>query len=244
MEKCDWVVSFQSVPINVNNSRAEYSTVPQGKHQSGPCTSTVSIFLCNPLLKHSAAPNLEQRAVLCWWRCQHSNLVSRNDASVAQILILSVPHSQKELVRPLQVPVCVYHARGLSTSPSLNRCSFQWQCPVSRPIIILSWFLLTLSNPPALVTEDILRKPLAWLCPKMDCWYFSCVLLTLIIPQSAFADVPWQAYIPEVDVRSPAWLIDKIFHFYRSPCYPAAIPAESCLVLPISAGMDGSSRLI
>jgi hypothetical protein len=29
----------------------------------------------------------------------------------------------------------------------------------------------------------------------MDCQYFSCAPLTLIIPQSAFADVPWQAHI-------------------------------------------------
>jgi len=31
---------------------------------------------------------------------------------------------------------------GMSTSPSLNRCLFKWQCPVSSLVNILGWFWL------------------------------------------------------------------------------------------------------
>jgi hypothetical protein len=81
---------------------------------------------------------------------------------------------------------------GLSTSPSLSRCSFKWQCSVSNPIIILSWFLLKLSNSPALLAEGHLRNPLAYLCPWMDCQYSSLFQLVqpLITPIATFADIP------------------------------------------------------
>jgi len=74
---------------------------------------------------------------------------------------------------------------GLSTCPSLNRCPFKWQCPVSNPVIILSLFLLQLSNFPALSTQGLLRNPLACLCPRKDYEYSSCFLLLhhLITPR-------------------------------------------------------------
>ena len=57
---------------------------------------------------------------------------------------------------------------GLFTSPSSNRCPFKWQCLVSSPVSILTWFLLRLSNSPALSAEVFVRKPIACLCPCMD----------------------------------------------------------------------------
>ena len=42
---------------------------------------------------------------------------------------------------------------GLFTRPSLNTFPFKWQSPFSNPAIILSWFLLRLSNSPSLITE-------------------------------------------------------------------------------------------
>ena len=61
--------------------------------------------------------------------------------------------------------------------PQCKQMSFKWQCPVSSPNIILSWSLLKLSNSPALLSDGLLRKPLACLCPQMDCQYASCFLL-------------------------------------------------------------------
>jgi len=49
-------------------------------------------------------------------------------------------------------------------APSLNRRPPKGQCPVSSPITLLSWFLLTLSNLPALFAQVLLRKLLACLC--------------------------------------------------------------------------------
>jgi hypothetical protein len=39
------------------------------------------------------------------------------------------------------------------TSPSLNKCPFKWWCPISSPVIILSWFRFQLSNSLALLAE-------------------------------------------------------------------------------------------
>ena len=62
-----------------------------------------------------------------WWpRCLHFNV---GKASVTKHCkaCLHLSHS------------------GLFTSPIFNKCPFKWQCPVSNPVIILSWFLLRLS---------------------------------------------------------------------------------------------------
>ena len=101
---------------------------------------------------------------------------------------------------------------GLSTSPNLNRYPFNWQCPISSPVISLSWFLLNLNNSPALLAEGHWRNN----------------------PHVSFSSSPW----------SLAWLTDQLFHFHQSPCVLAPIPVESCFVLPVSLGSDGSPRLI
>jgi len=41
---------------------------------------------------------------------------------------------------------------GLFTSISLNGCLLKWQCPDSKPVSILSWFLLRLNNSPVFCT--------------------------------------------------------------------------------------------
>jgi len=48
-----------------------------------------------------------------------------------------------------------------------------------------------LSNSPALLAEGLLRRPLAWFCPRMNCQY-SCFLLIqlLITALGTFADMP------------------------------------------------------
>jgi hypothetical protein len=89
--------------------------------------------------------------------------------------------------------VCLHLSHlALCTSPSLNRCSFKSWCPVSSPASIPSWFLLKLSNAPALSEEGLLRKPLACLCPWMDCYYYACFLFIhpLITSLPIMADMP------------------------------------------------------
>ena len=69
--------------------------------------------------------------------------------------------------------------------------SFKWKCPGSNPVIILNWFLLKLSNSPALLAERILTKPSACLYPQMNCQYCWCLLLvqSVIMPMATFADI-------------------------------------------------------
>ena len=85
--------------------------------------------------------------------------------------------------------------------PGLNRCPFKWQCPVS----IHSWFLLRLSSSPALFATGFLRKPLAYLCPYMDCQCSSCFLLvqSLITPLATFADIPSSGLGPITGCQEP-----------------------------------------
>ena len=75
--------------------------------------------------------------------------------------------------------------------PQFKQMTFKWQCPVGSLIIILSWFLLKLSNSPALLAEGFLRKPLAWLCPWMNWQQLPCFLLVqlLITHLATFADM-------------------------------------------------------
>jgi hypothetical protein len=47
-----------------------------------------------------------------------------------------------------------------------------------------------------------------------------------------------------VDARSLVWLTNQLFHFHQFPCVLEPIPVGSCYVLPVSPGIDGSSRLI
>ena len=77
-----------------------------------------------------------------------------------------------------------------STNPSLNRCLFKWQCSVNSHVNTLSWFWLKLSNSSALLAEGLLRRPLACVCPLLDCLCSLCFLLvkSLITPMETIAD--------------------------------------------------------
>ena len=120
---------------------------------------------------------------------------------------------------------------GLSYSPSLNMRPFKWQRPVSNPVIILSWFLLKLSNSP-----DLLRKPLACLCPRKDLnTRVSCFSSPWSLPWQPLQICQGQAQVLSVDVRSLVWLIDQLFHFYQSP---------RVLLCSASFIRDGRPRLI
>jgi hypothetical protein len=104
---------------------------------------------------------------------------------------------------------------GLCTSPSLNQCPFKLQCPVSSSVRPLSWFLLKLSNSPALLAEGILRKPLACLCPRMDCHCYAFFLLItpLITSLPTMVDMPRAGSGPVSGCEEPclaSWL-DKQF---------------------------------
>ena len=63
-------------PLRVEYGRLEYNS-------AGTAVTLASraflYLLCNPLLKHSAAPHFEQSAVPCCQRFQQSHLVSRHD---------------------------------------------------------------------------------------------------------------------------------------------------------------------
>jgi hypothetical protein len=104
------VFSLSFVDLTVNSvtfSRqiTEYSTV--GRHRGDPCTSTFSDLLCNPLLKHSAAPHIEQGAISCWQR--RAKLTGLQKWwPTCLILIPPVPYSHKKRVRPFHVPACTY----------------------------------------------------------------------------------------------------------------------------------------
>jgi hypothetical protein len=100
------------------------------------------------------------------------------------------PHSHKQHVRPFQMPVYICHT-GDCLPLSLNGCPFEWRRPVRNTVNILRWFLLRLSNSPALFAECFLRKPLSCLRSQTDCQHFSCFLLvhSLISPVATFADI-------------------------------------------------------
>jgi len=55
---------------------------------------------------------------------------------------------------------------------------------------------------------------------------------------------PGQAKVPKVDMRSLVWLIDQPFHSLPFLYVLAPIPIESCYVLPVSVGIDGSPNII
>lgn len=77
-ENFKWIVKrcnmgqFSSMPtIKLNR------TIQNSRHHSVTCAlRPLSIICAAPMFTHSAAPHLERSAVLCWWRCPQSHLVS------------------------------------------------------------------------------------------------------------------------------------------------------------------------
>ena len=143
-------------------------------------TPTINNLMCS-LLAHSfssPAPWIKCSILLTEMSSKSPDCIKWQPRSLN--LNVAKASTVTERVRPFQLPVCIYHTHRLFTSPSLNRCPFKWQCPVSNPVIILSWFLLRLSKSPALIPEGFLRKPVACLCPRRDCQCSSCFLRVLI----------------------------------------------------------------
>lgn len=86
---------------------------------------------------------------------------------------------------------------------------FRWQCPVSSPVSILSWFWPRPNSSLALLAEVHLRKPSACLCPRMDCQYSLCFLLVqpLISPVVTYANTGMTGWGTLMDMRNVAWQI-------------------------------------
>jgi hypothetical protein len=133
--------------------------------------------------------------------------------------------SKSYLAKPLKSQRCISDAclylshSGLFTSSSLNRCPFKLQCPVSSPVTILSWFLLKLSNAPALLADGLLRKPLACLCPSMDCHYYTRFLFIhpLITSLPIMVDMPMPGWGPICGCEEPclaSWSAKEFEGFY------------------------------
>jgi hypothetical protein len=111
-----------------------------------------------------------------WPRCLNLNVVKAS-------------HSQRTCKAVSDACLHPLHP-AMSASPSFNRCPLKWQCPVSSPVIILSWFLLKLTDSLALVTEGLWRKPFACLCAQND-WQYS---------SSSYSSSPWTL------LRSYKWM--------------------------------------
>jgi hypothetical protein len=167
-------------------------------HAHGPY-----LILCAALIfTYLAAPHLELSAVSYWQRCPLKSPGFTQWQPRYLNLIWPNPQSQRCIS-----DACLYLSHsGLCTSPSLNRCPFKLQCPVNIPVTILSWFLLKLSNSPALLADGLLRKPLACLCPWMDSHYYTCSLFIhlLITSLPIMVDVPRAGWGPIRGCEEPS----------------------------------------
>ena len=136
---------------------------------------------------------------------------------------------------------------GLFTSSSLNRCPFDWQCPVSSHAIFLSRFLLKLNNSPTFFAEGFLRQPLACLCLHVDCqcsWKVLLLVQSQITPLAALAgilSVGW-SHTSGCDKSCLAsWSAVSFPSISMSPGTHTSWILLCSAVLP---GIDGSPRLI
>jgi hypothetical protein len=129
---------------------------------------------------------------------------------------------------------------GQSVSPSLSTCPFTWQCPVKTLSLFLTGFCSDWVIP-QLFYQRLLRKPLACLCPQMDCQYSLCFVFIqpIITPLATFADIPRaSSEILYVDVKGLVWLTDQPLYFHQFPSVMAPTPVLSCYVLLLSSLID------
>ena len=147
---------------------------------------------------------------------------------------LTVP---KKRLRPFQMPVCVYHTQDCLQAPVLM--SLKINCPV----IILSWFLVTLRNSPALLAERLLGKarslPLSMtgLPVPLDLL----LVQSLITPVITLEDMPRAGSGPVSGCEEPCRGYVVSIH---SPRVLAPTPAGSLYILPVSSANYGSPTLI
>ena len=125
------------------------------------CTSTICDTLCSPYNHASNSP-------VPWTKCSVLIVMSLKSPGFIKYqprcLNLFVAKTSRPQRTCEAISVTCFHLShsGLFSSTSLNRCPFKWQCPVSSPVIILSWFLFRLSNSPALLADGFLRNSFPW----------------------------------------------------------------------------------
>ena len=151
-------------------------------------------------------------------------------------------HSQRTCEAILDACLHLSHS-GLFTSPITNKCPLKWQCPVSNPVIIVSWFLLRLSRSPAFFAEGFFYPAFVhiWIASAS---HVSCVFSLWSLPWQLSQIYQLQAEVLWLDARSLLWLIDQLFHFHHFPCDLAVISVHPCYVLPVSPGVIDNPRLV
>jgi hypothetical protein len=143
------------------------------RHVSDLCTLTILDPSCSPYVHASSrhAP-LTKCIVLLIEMSSKSPGFLECQPRCLNLTVVNASHSKrmyKSHFRCLLESVTL----GLFTSPSVNRCPFRLLSPVINPITILRQFLFKLSNSPAFLAGGFLTKPLACLCPRMVCQFFS-----------------------------------------------------------------------
>ena len=101
--------------------------------------------------------------------------------------VLKVAWFCEVMAQCLNLNVATKNMRGrfrcLSASVALHTAVLVNGGALLVTVITLSWFLLKIGNSPPLLAEGVLRKPLACICPRMDCQCCLCFML-LVQPLS------------------------------------------------------------
>jgi hypothetical protein len=100
---------------------------------------------------HSAALPFEQNADLADRDVFNVTWFYKMMTQVAQFLMRPKPHIHQECVAVSNACLHLSYS-GLFTSPTLN------MCPVSNPVIILSWFVIRLNNSSPFFAEGFFKK--------------------------------------------------------------------------------------
>jgi hypothetical protein len=126
-----------------------------------------------------------------WWR-RNCHLVPWNIGPGDGISNEIDPHIHTGYVWPFEffpTPViCVW----LLLSPSLKRCPFRWQCPVSCPTTHRSWFLFSFNNSFALLAKVLAWIPLlVWVQLRISSISYGWELSSPCLP---FWRLPWRCH--------------------------------------------------
>ena len=140
--------SYLSVELSIIEYRKAITQLPIDQ-----CTSTVFDLMCSPWAHPVSSPTP-------WAKCRIllTEMSSKSPGFIkwwSRFLYLNVAKGlQSQRMCEAISDVCLHllHS-GLIISPSFSRCPFKWQCPVSIPVNIRSWFLLMLNNTPALFAK-------------------------------------------------------------------------------------------
>jgi hypothetical protein len=109
-------------------------------------------FLCIPLAHSFSSPTL-------WTKCRIllTEMSSLSPGFIkwwARCLNLNVTKASQSQTTCVDVSDGCLHLSHLEwfTNLGLNGCPLKWQCPLSKPVNLLSWFLLRLNNSPVFCT--------------------------------------------------------------------------------------------